>query len=121
MDTKLNIFFASSGGNYQRMVPDFNEGKLIPTEDLICGKFFNLFGFMASVKAVGFGFSSELNVGLSEEEVRLKTFKNLIDLLQEEANKTGLQEVYILVKITQDHNCSTFWRLEADYHFLLRR
>lgn len=120
MKEKL-VLYTVKNGCYLEMMPDLKKGKLVPSENYTQGFNFNLFGFMESIRANGFGYSAEVNMYLSREEVQLKTFKDLLDQLQKIINQYDAETTSMLIRITEDQDSGTHWRLQADYQILMPR
>lgn len=116
---KAIILTESKGGKYLHMVGSLTEGKLKSTNTIIDGKDFTPFGFTKYVKANGFGYTNQQNMGKSKEEVRIKTFTHLMlcfDKIVEDFDLT-----YILVEIIEDIDNGTYWRLTANYQLLIKK
>jgi len=120
--TRKIFLFTDKGGKYLIVNPDLEHGEFVPSSLQIKGTQLIPFGLSIHVQANGFGYSSPLNAGKSKDQVRIRTFANLIDQLSAEAeNSDFFEDAYILVRIEKDSDYGTHWHLEADFQFLLYR
>lgn len=94
------ILIEGKNGLYVVVNPDLKKGKLVPTKKTIHAKHLVLFGFKKKREANPHGYEDESNFGKTLEEIRLRNFKSVIDLLKEHAKNAGLE--YILVSVTRD-------------------
>ncbi|MFA6524181.1 MAG: hypothetical protein WC264_02315 [Candidatus Paceibacterota bacterium] len=120
---KITVIFLIVGknGHYLDVKPDFEQGKFV-LDDHRCssnGGKYHLFGFSKSIQANEFRYLSSLNIGKTKDEVRLDTFRDLIDCLYKEAESLFDSYVSLVINVKQDQDAGTYWSLTADYQFLL--
>jgi len=105
------ILGMGKAGYYTHMSPRFENASLNKTNDLVKASNLIPFGMTEDIESPTCGYSHQSNSLLNQHEVHLKSFKQFIELLIAIAEKHGAQ--YVLVTITKNAHCGTYWELEG--------
>jgi len=107
-ERKIFFYFPVKNWKYQEICPDFEKGLFVPVpisiddsvDLLLDGREFTFFGFSGKINLDS---NSYLDEGISLEDLRVKTFKDLIQSLEKEIFEKYTDEkiVYMMIEMKE--------------------
>ncbi len=117
MNEKPRILAVVANAQYVVLEPDFDACTLRHTEEFVRAAGIVPFGFAESGRSPVCGYLHKSNEGLTNDDVRKKSFKELIESVLSDGSVRGAR--YVLFEITLNQDCGTGWQTEGKWQFFV--